>query len=130
MNKIALLLPVLALSACGQEPAAEPTPAATVAPAPVSTLPAPDQATFTEAFTAACTGAETVNEAVCKRAGMGSDNVICNYSLGDDEFLRHSATLNPNPDKTGWVIADAQTVCTEHGAETAEPTEPAASESQ
>lgn len=130
MNKIALLLPVLALAACGQEPAPQPAPTETAAPAPVSTLPAPDQGTFTEAFMAACKGAETVNEAVCKRAGMGSSNVICDYSLGDDEYLRHEATLNPNSDKTGWVIADAPTVCAAHGAETAEPTEPAASESQ
>jgi hypothetical protein len=130
VNKIALLIPVFALAACGQEPAPAPAPTAAAAPAPVSTLPAPDQATFTKAFTAACSGAEAVNEAVCKRAGMGSDDVICDYSLGDDDYLRHKATLNPNPDKTGWLIADAQTVCTEHGAETAEPTEPAASESQ
>jgi hypothetical protein len=129
VNKIALFIPVLMLAACGQEPAPEPVATEAAAPVPVSTLPAPDQATFTAAFAAACNGAETVNEAICKRAGMGSENVICDYSLGDDEYLRHKATLNPNPDKTGWVIADPQKVCTEHGAEAAEPAE-SASESQ
>ncbi|MGN3973571.1 hypothetical protein [Tsuneonella sp. SYSU-LHT278] len=127
MNKIAFLLPVLALAACGQEPAPEPaaTQAAPVAPAP--TLPAPDTQDFAAAFAAACNGGEPVNQATCKRAGMGSPNVVCDYSLGDDEYLRHKATLSPNADKTGWVLADPANVCTEHGAE---PTETAASESQ
>ncbi len=127
MKKIAFLLPLIALAACGQEPAPEPTPTETAPAVPVSTLPAPDTQHFAEAFAAGCNGAKPVNEASCKRAGMGSNNVVCDYSLGDDEYLRHTATLSPNADKTGWVLTDAATVCTEHGAET---TETAASESQ
>ena len=127
MNKFVFLLPALALAACGQEPAPEPVPTQAAPAAPVSTLPAPDTEDFASAFAAACQGAEPVNEAVCKRAGMGSTNVVCDYSLGDDEYLRHKATLSPNAEKTGWVLTDTASVCTEHGAE---PTATAASESQ
>ena len=118
VKKIALLLPVLALAACGQQ--AEETPAAAetvaAAPEPVNTLPAPDQATFSEVFAASCEGAEPVNTAVCKRAGMGSKDVICEYGLGEDTYLRHKATITANEDSTAWVFADAATVCAEHGA--------------
>ena len=127
MNKTFFLFPVIALAACGQEPAPEPVPVEVAPAAVVSTLPAPDQETFAEALSAACNGVEPVNQAVCKRAGMGSTEVVCEYGLGKDEYLRNKATLSPNADKTGWVLSDAATVCTEHGAE---PTEAAASESQ
>jgi hypothetical protein len=127
VNKFVFLLPVLALAACGQEPAPEPVPTQPAPAVPVSTLPAPDTEHFAEAFAAACKGAEQVNQAICKRAGMGSSSVVCDYSLGDDEYLRHKATLSPNADKTGWVLTETASVCTEHGAE---PTETAASESQ
>ncbi|MEZ5681912.1 MAG: hypothetical protein R3E14_11555 [Erythrobacter sp.] len=118
MKKIALILPVLTLAACGQEPASEPAAAETVAaaPEPVNTLPAPDQETFTTVFAEACEGAEPVNTAVCKRAGMGSKDVICEYGLGEDTYLRHKATITANEDSTAWVFADAATVCAEHGA--------------
>jgi hypothetical protein len=132
VKKIALLLPLLALAACGQEPAPAPEPTATAAAAPVSTLPPPDKEHFADAF-AVCQGAKPVNEVSCKRAGLGSEDVICDYSLGDDEFMRNKATLNPNAGKDGWVLADATNVCTGVGAtaaEPAEPTETAASEAQ
>ena len=118
MKKIAFLLPVLALAACGQQAEEAPAPVETVAaaPEPVNTLPAPDQGTFTEVFAAACEGAEPVNTAVCKRAGMGSKDVVCEYGLGEDEYLRHKATLTANDTEDGWVIADAAELCTEHGA--------------
>ncbi len=127
MKKIAFLLPVLALTACGQQPAPEPTPTETAAATPASTLPAPDTSHFADAFAAACEGTEKVNQATCKRAGMGSENVVCDFSLGDDEYLRNTATMSPNADKTGWVLTDADTVCAAHGGK---PTQTAASESQ
>jgi hypothetical protein len=112
VKKIAFLLPVFALTACSGEPAAEPTPAATsAAPAPVSapSLPAPDQALFTRLHAATCPDAKPVNTAVCKRAGFGSEEVICEYGLGDDEYLRNEATLVPAEDE--WALKDGAAIC-------------------
>ncbi|WP_427968844.1 hypothetical protein [Altererythrobacter sp.] len=110
MKKLALsLLPILALAACNEEQAAEPTPAETATPEPIETMAAPDQALFTELHGAACPEAKPVNTAVCKRAGIGSDDVICEYGLGDDEYLRNKATLTPEDGE--WALKDSETVC-------------------
>ena len=120
MKTLTLLLPALALlAACGEEPApapAETAAAATPAPAPTSSLPAPDQATFTAVFAESCEGAEPVNTAVCKRAGLGSKDVVCEYGLGEDTYLRHKATLTANAESTAWTLADPAKICAEHGA--------------
>lgn len=117
MNKIALLLPVtalsLALAACGEEPAPEPTPTATAAPEP--TLPAPNQDLFSGLLAEACPELEPVNTAVCKRAGFGSSDVICEYGLGEDEYLRDKATLTPGDGE--WTLADPESICAPAGAE-------------
>jgi hypothetical protein len=116
VNKIALLIPFFALAACGQEPAPEPAPTqAAAAPEPVQTLPAPDQALFGKVFAETCEGAEPVSEAVCRRA-MGSEEVACEFGLGEDKYLRHDATLAANEDNTGWELKDAEALCAEHGA--------------
>ena len=116
MKKIALLAPVLALAACGSEaaPAPEPTPAETVAAAEPEepALPPPDEDVFAATFAKTCPSAEAVNTSVCKRAAMGSPEVICEYGLGDDEYLRHEATLVEG--ETEWEIADAEAVCAKH----------------
>ena len=115
MKKIALLLPLFALAACSGEPAAEPTAEVTLAaPAPAATpsLPAPSQATFTDAFAKACPEAEKVNTAVCKRAGFGSTEVLCEYGLGEDKYLRDKATLTPADG--AWALKDAEAVCKSH----------------
>ncbi len=112
MKKIAFLLPVLALAACSGEPAAEPTTAPTAtAPAPVVTpsLKAPDQALFTGIYADACPEAKPVGKAVCRRAGMGSTEVNCDYALGDDEYLRNKATLVAVDGE--WTLKDAAAVC-------------------
>lgn len=114
MNKFTLILPAIALlTACGETGEdAEidiDTAPAEVAPVETSSLPAPDQDVFSKVFAEACPDAEAVNTAVCKRAGLGSEDVLCEYGLGDDEYLRHDATLNAGED--AWMLADPETVC-------------------
>ena len=110
MKKFVLLLPLAFLAACGEEPAPQPVDeaAAPVAEATPS-LPAPDQALFTAKYAEACPEDEAVNTAVCKRAGLGSDDVICEFGLGEDEYLRNSATLSAGDGE--WVFAEPDNVC-------------------
>ena len=112
--KIAFFVPLIAsaslLAACSSEPAAEPTPAAS-APAPVVTpsLPAPDQALFTAKFAEACPEAKPVKTAVCRRAGLGSSEVNCEFGLGEDEYLRNKAVLVAG--ESAWTLKDPEAVC-------------------
>ncbi len=116
MKKFAIIFPLILLAACGQAPEAQPVPSETVAAAPVKpSLPAPDQENFAAAFAKACPTADKVNISVCKRAGLGSTDVICEYGLGKDEYMRHNATLTPS--EGVWTVADPKTTCAEHGAE-------------
>lgn len=110
MKTLAFLPALLLLAACGEEPAPQPVdeaaaPVAEAAPA----LPAPDQDLFTTTYAAACPEDDAVNTAVCKRAGLGSDDVICEFGLGEDEYLRNSATLTAGDGE--WVFADPENVC-------------------
>ena len=109
MKNFALLLPLALLAACGEEPAAEPAPSEVATPEPIETLPAPDQALFTAKYAEACPSEEAVNTAVCKRAGLGSEDVICEFGLGDDEYLRNKATLTAG--EGDWTFADPENVC-------------------
>ncbi|ABC63848.1 hypothetical protein [Erythrobacter litoralis] len=104
-----LLLPAFALAACGEEPAAEPAPVETATAEPAESLAAPDENVFASVYAAACPDAEPVNTSVCKRLGIGSADVLCEYGLGDDEYLRNKATLTPGDGE--WTIADPETVC-------------------
>lgn len=108
MKKLAFLLPVFLLAACGEEPA--PAPAPTATPEPVATLPATDQDLFAELLAEACPDLEPVNTAVCRR-GMGATTVACDYGLGEDEFMRNDATLVVNEAGDGWMIQDPEAVC-------------------
>ena len=111
MTKLALLLPFLALAACGQEPAPEPTPTVAAAPAEPA-LPSPSLEVFAAVFAETCPAAEKVATSVCKRAGMGADDVLCEFGVGEDTALRHKATLTAGDGE--WKLADAEAVCAEH----------------
>ena len=108
-----ILLSLVALAACSEEPAPQAAPADVVAPEPTPSAPAPDETLFAELYAATCPEAEeAVNESICKRA-MGAETAACEYSLGDDEYLRNDATLQLDETGEAWIIADAETVCTQ-----------------
>ncbi len=112
MTKLAFLAPALALTlaACGSEPAPAPVETPAAAPTPVQpSLPAPSQASFTALLAEACPELEPVNTAVCKRAGMGSPDVVCEYGLGDDEFLRNTAVLTAGEGE--WTLKEPASIC-------------------
>lgn len=111
MQKFALILPIALLAACSEEPAAAPEePVEVATPEPVEpSLPAPDAEIFSAALAKACPALEPVNKSACRRAGMTSSDVICEYGLGDDEYLRHKATLTPGDEE--WTVADPETTC-------------------
>ncbi len=106
-----LALPLLALAACGEEPA--PEPVETAAPVEVVELPAPNEELFTAVFAATCPAAEPVATAVCKR-GMGAQTAACEFGLGEDAVLRHDATLEIDETGEGWMLANAEEICSEH----------------
>lgn len=89
------------------EPAPVETPEATELDTP--RIPPPDETVFAATFAKTCPNAEPVNTSACKRAGMGSPEVICEYGLGDDEYLRNETKLVEG--ETEWEIADPETTC-------------------
>ena len=101
------LVAIALLAACSEEPA--PAPVETATSEPVETLTPPDQAYFTAKYAEQCPEEEAVNTAVCRRAGMGSPDVICEFGLGEDEYLRNEATLTAGDGD--WVFADPENVC-------------------
>ena len=113
MNKLAFLLPLTLLAACSEEPAPEPTATPTATPTPTPTLEAADEELFTRVFGETCPDAEPVSTAVCQRA-MGADTASCRFGLGEDDALRHNATLEKNAEGTSWMLADAENICREH----------------
>ena len=108
IKTIPALAALALLAACGNEPAEQPV-AEVATPEPVETLPAPDQELFSVKYAEACPDEKPVNTAVCKRSGMGSPDVVCEFGLGDDEYLRKKATLTAGEGE--WAFADPENVC-------------------
>ena len=107
-----LVAPALLLAGCGGEPAPAPTETAAAAPTPATpTLPAPDEAVFAATFAKTCPQAPKVSVSTCKSAGMGSPDFLCQYGLGDDEYLRQKLTLTAKDGE--WTVKDADAVCAE-----------------
>ena len=110
MKKLVLLALPFALAACGGEPAPQPTE--TAAPTPTettATLLPPDQAQFSEMFAAACPEAKKVAVSECKRDGFGSEDLLCEFGLGEDNYPRNQVKLSPADGK--WVFSDAENTC-------------------
>ena len=117
IRTLPLLIAPLVLAACSEAPAQEaegdsaPTSreiAAAIENAEPSLAPA-DRDTFAEKFAAACPSAKAVNKASCRAQGMGSRNFVCEYSLGDDEFMRHEGVLSAADGE--YVLDNPEKVC-------------------
>lgn len=110
-----ILLPVAAmftLVACGsqEEAPAEPVPTEATAPADTTeTLPPPRREEFAAAWTEACPEAEPVGTALCKSKGLGNPGFTCDFGLGEDEYRRHTAELEPGEE--AWVLVDPENAC-------------------
>ena len=112
IKNITALAAATLLAACGSETAEQPVTApveGVATPEPIETLPAPDEALFSAKYAEACPDEEAVNTAICKRAGMGSPDVVCEFGLGEDEYLRNEATLTAGDGE--WAFADPENVC-------------------
>ncbi|WP_299193424.1 hypothetical protein [uncultured Erythrobacter sp.] len=103
------IAPLALLAACGEEPAPAPVETPVVAEPEAPEIPPPDATFFTQKFAEICPNAEPVNTAACRRRGMGSPEVLCEFGLGDDEYLRHESILVQG--ETEWEIADPETTC-------------------
>jgi len=109
---LALIAPLALLAGCNSEPAPTPVETPVAAPTPArATLPAPDAKIVADAFAKACPTAAKVSVSSCKSSGMGSPDFICQYGLGDDEYMRQSLTLTATDG--AWAVKDAETVCAE-----------------
>lgn len=107
--KLIAIAPLVLFAACSEEPEPQPAPVETPNVPAEPSLPPPDSAVFAAAFAKTCPDAKPVNTSACKRAGMGSPEVICEYGLGDDEYLRNETKLVQG--ETEWEIADPETTC-------------------
>lgn len=113
MKKLFVCVALAALAACGSQAAPEPEPtptAAVAAPVIEPTLPAPDEAVFAEVYAEACPDAPKVSTSLCRSLGMGQKGFNCDYGLGDDEYRRNKATLEPGDGK--WTLVDPENTCT------------------
>lgn len=113
LNALPLLAvaPLALLAACGEETVAQPEPKEPSIEEQLATptIPPPDAEIFASLLAKTCPDMKPVSTSACKRAGMGSPEVICEFGLGDDEYLRNKTTLVQG--ESEWKIADAETTC-------------------
>ena len=110
-----IFLPIaaaFALAACGsqEEVQSEPAQTETVAASNIDeAVPPPRREEFTAAWAEACPEAEPVGKALCKSKGIAEPGFTCDFGLGDDEYRRHTADLDPVEDT--WALVDPQNAC-------------------
>lgn len=110
-----ILLPAVALfalAACNaqEETPAEPVPTEAITPAETTAaLPPPRREEFTAAWAEACPEAEPVSTALCKSKGLGEPGFTCDFGLGEDEYRRHTAELEPSGES--WALVDPENAC-------------------
>ena len=111
MRSLIACAALIALSACNsQEPAPQPTETEAAVVEPVEpSLPAPDEAIFAAAYAEGCPNGKKVSTSECKSAGFGKKEFLCDYGLGNDEYRRNKATLEPVDGK--WVLAEPDKIC-------------------
>lgn len=106
------LLPALFVSACGsrqpEQRDAQPTAASTQASREPSLAP-PRHPEFAAAWSRACPDQEAVGKALCKSNGLADANFTCDFALGDGEYRRHTAELEPGNGR--WDLANPDLAC-------------------
>ncbi len=103
---------VFALAACGSQEEAESEAAQTetIVPASINGAPPPPRREeFTAAWAEACPEAEPVGKALCKSKGITDPGFTCDFALGEDEYRRHSADLEPV--EQSWALVDPENAC-------------------
>jgi hypothetical protein len=101
---------VFALAACNSEEPAAPEPVQAQVVMPVKpTMPAPDEELFAAAYAEACGKTQPVSGSMCKSRGFGQEGFVCDYGLGDDEYLRNKTTIVPVEGK--WALAEPEKTC-------------------
>lgn len=103
---------VFALAGCGSPEEAQTEAAQTQAAAPAGiteSLTPPRREEFTAAWAEACPEAEPVGKALCKSKGMGDPGFTCDFALGEDEYRRNTAELEPRDDR--WALVDPENAC-------------------
>ena len=113
IKTVTALASLALLAACGG--AEEPAPAETaMAPTPQpteSSLEAPTTEIITSLVAEACPDFEPVGNSQCLSQGMGTNAFNCEFSTGDDEYLRNDAEVVLGESGDQWVLADSEKVC-------------------
>lgn len=104
------LATAVALSACGsQAPEDQPQTPAVTETRSADSLPPPRTDEFAAAWAEACPDAEKVGKALCKSKGLTAPGFTCDFSLGDEEYRRHTAELIPGDGN--WVVSNPEETC-------------------